>query len=346
MSLVTTRAFRYPNWFFNGIPSSSSGSILDAAGEYHGVVFQALEDMTINHISWRPNSVTGSPTANITIETVNAAGYSTGTLWAANTCVVTGTLTNAWTMSNLNATATITRGQFFAVKFNYLSGTSFNVQNDASMDASLTGAPYSINQTTGAEVKSRMGREHLALGSSNTSFYYLPQCTVLTSHTQNTWNSTTTTTAQGMRFQLPFRAEFLGVRLFLNAQVGDYNLVCYDDAGNELSNSSTPIDGNYNYEGSGAMMNVFFDNSIILEPNTWYRVAQEATTATNVNLWTINLPDTTSYNGAHPFGANGYYTSRASGVWTDFPNKLVGYDLWLRALDDGRGSSVRDLVVG
>jgi hypothetical protein len=330
MTLVTTTPFRYPGWLQTNSQNINGIQTLDASGEYCGYVYQALEDMTISCVGWR-SSASGSPTAEIRIETVNAAGYATGTLWTADSNVVTGTIvTNTWRQDNLTTAAVVTRGQFFAIKWVYLSGTNLAPQNDGNSETNSHTIPYEITNVSGADAKSRADRQFLALGSSPTSFYHLPHALPVSAQSANTFNNTGSTT-HGLRFRLPFPAQLIGVRMVLNAAVGDFNLVCYDNDGNELTN--TAIDGNYNYEGNQAASNFFFTNPITLQAGVWYRVAQEATTSTNSNINTITL-HSPAYLTACPFGTDGHYTTRAAGVWSDTQLQFPLYDLWLRKVDD------------
>jgi hypothetical protein len=78
--------------YFAGAPSLGALDTFDAAGEYGAMILQAQEDMTISHVGFRTAGATGSPTADVRIETLASTGFPSGTLWATNTNIVTGTL--------------------------------------------------------------------------------------------------------------------------------------------------------------------------------------------------------------------------------------------------------------
>lgn len=329
--------------FFQAIennPATATDVTLDAAGEYVAYAFQATQDMTISHVVWRNGAATGSPTAEIRIETLAADGTPSGTLWAANTNVTTGTLiANTTNLSALTASASITRGQFFAVMIKYASGTSFVVQLMTRINISTSQVPWKITNVSGAAAKSAMSYlPIIGFGSGAATFYPLSRGLPTSIYTANAFNNTNSA-AQGLRFKVPMDCRLIGARIFHSTQVGDYNLVCYDDAGTELSSSSTAIDGNYGAESATAFYDRYFDNVVNLSKDTWYRVAVEPSSTTNSQISTLTF-DSADYLGASPWpGANGHYTARASGTWTDTAtDQLPLIELLLDQVDDGAGA--------
>lgn len=314
------------------------GSVtLDAAGEYAAFIFQALEDMVISHVGYSLNSVAGSPTADIRIETVDAAGLPSGTLWAANTNIVTGTLVAGWTVHALTAAATITKGQFVCVKLLYNSGTSILTNRHFSGAYLGRGIPYAVTNT-GTPTKGSTGAnaEMCVLGSSATDYYRMPGISPITSLAANTFNNTSSA-KRGVRFKVPFRCRAVGLRHYQAAQVGDYNAAIFDDAGAELSSSSTAFDGNLRHEANSAVPEVRFDNPVTLEPGTWYRAAIEPTSATNCNITTL-VNANAGYMNAMLCGPDYHYTTYVASSWTDSAvNTVPLMDIIIDQLDDGAG---------
>jgi hypothetical protein len=329
-------AIPWPGWvlWIVNVPQIATAVTLDAAGEYHSVIFCAREAMTISHVGWRCGAATGSPTADIRIETVDTAGLPSGTLWAANTNIVTGALTaNATTLFALTASASIAAGQMFCVKIAYNSGTSFIVQRFSNVTPNL-GVPYVVNNT-GAPAKAGLNGLILALGSSTTAFYCVPGAFPLTTTTNTAFNNTNGA-RRGLRFQTPFNCRAVGVRFYGRSNNADFNAAMFDDAGTELSSSSTAFDGDQlaNLDASG-VYEVYFDNPVTLSPGTWYRAALEPSSATNMNISHYTLPDS-NYRSAWPGGTNHHLTTYASGAWTDTATAdIPAIEIMIDQLDDG-----------
>lgn len=327
--------------FITGTPGLATDQTLDAAGEYIAYIFCAREAMTLSHVAFRNGAATGSPVGSIRIEDVAADGTPSGNLWAANTEVSTGTLSaNTTALYALTASASISKGQMFAVKILYTSGTSFVVQHAGNPAASQFQIPYQCTNTSGSAVKARLSSTKiLALGSSTTTFYSQPAICAATAVTVSSFNNTNSA-ARGLRFQVPFKCRAVGICYYSHTAAGDYNAVMYDDGGTELSSSSTAFDGDHS--GSTAAVgvtNVYFDNAVTLSPATWYRAAIEPSSATNCSLTTQTLLSA-AYRSGTLFGTNAHYTTRASGSWTDTATDQIPLlDIIIDQLDDGAGAA-------
>ena len=319
MALVSIGGLlRYPGiTAANNVAASLNPDItLDAAGEYQCYVFQAREDMAITHVGWRCSTATGSPTGDIRIETVGTDGLPTGTLWATTTNKSGDTITTGWNLMALTSTATITRGQFFAVKIAYASGTSFVNQRTAGPKVALSAVPYQV-VNTGTPTKGALTTSIcLALGSSATTFYSLDNCFAVTTSTNSTFDNTNGA-RRGLRFQVPFECRMAGIAWYNSNVAGDFNVTLYSDAGSELSSSTTAIEGDCSALATTLHMVALFDNPVTLTENTWYRAVVEPTqSGTNVSVSFDTLPSS-SYRSAWPFGSNAHYTTYASSAWDD-----------------------------
>lgn len=342
MTLVTlNKPIAWPGLVGNveTVPGVGSVTSLDAAGEYTAYVFCAREAMTISDVAVGIHSATGSPTADVRIETVDSSGLPSGTLWATNTNIVTGTLSTGVEIHTLTASASISKGQVFCIKVAYNSGTNFALRQLANRrDVNAIGFPYRVDNT-GTPGKSGTGMQHtacIAVGSSSTSFYQLDGCLPVTATANGNFNNTSGA-RRGIRFTAPFAGRLVGVRFLIGAVAGDFNITVYNDAGTELSSSNTAFDGDYYNQNCASTF--YFDNAVTLAAGTTYRVVIEPTSATNSYLLTMTL-HSSDMRGASPLGTIGHYTTYASSSWTDSDTtNLPIMDLLFDQLDDGAGAS-------
>lgn len=324
MSLAALASYlAYPGLtaaYNNSSLGNTTSQTLDAAGEYQSVVLQAREDMVISHVAVRPSTVTGSGSLDIRIETVDASGLPSGTLWATNTNVVTGALTSSTVQKfALGASATISKGQFFAIKMVLDSGTSVILQRLLGSRWGFRNLPFQVTNTSGSAVKSQMADVQLmGLGSSSTSFYCVDGLLIGQTFTTTTFNNSTAGDKRGVRFKLPFAARCVGLTAALFANLGDFKIALYDDAGSELASSETAVDGNYQAGVSnGGVSALYFDHAVYLKPDTWYRATLEPTTTTNIAIGTAAL-SSSDYKGAWPWGLDDHYTTyTTAGGWVD-----------------------------
>lgn len=327
-------------------PGISSGSLtLNAATDYDSFVICAREDMTISHVGVNI-AASGSPTMDVRIETVDASGVPTGTLWNTNTNIVTGALSSGFTLHALTASASITKGQVFCVKFLYQSGTSVIPRTLTGVTPSANAFPYEyqFDASTGTKVAFAAATP-IALGSSSTTFYSVRNFYPITTITNNAFNNTNGA-RRGLRFQVPFKCRCVGLRHFTNTNNGDYNAAIFDDAGSELASSSTAFDGDQSSNIATGNTDCYFDNPVTLSPATWYRAVIEPSSSTNTNITTFALPSS-SYRSAMPHGSNALYTTYASAAWTDTATDTLPYmDILIDQLDDGVSAGGSQRVYG
>lgn len=327
----------------NGAPAMNNIATLDASGEYTSIILCAKEAMTISHVGFRAGTVAGSPTAEVRIETVDTStGLPSGTLWATNTNVTTGTISsNTNPLQALTASASIAAGQVFCVKIVYASGTSIQVPHMSTSSTPFDSVmPYYVTNT-GTPTKAGMnpGTSLIALGSSSTTFYQMPGLFPASTVTPGTFNNTNGA-RRGLRFTPPMNCRAIGVRWYNANTTGDFNAILFSDAGSELSSSSTAFDGDV----SAASVSpnrpfvAYFDNPVTLSAGTTYRAVIEPSSATNVNVTTITLPSA-DYRSASPAGTTAHYTTYASAAWDDTNTTLLPFmDIIIDQVDDGTGS--------
>jgi len=327
-------------------PSTGTDATLDAAGEYVGYAFIARENMVISHVMFRAGTVAGSPTATVSIEALDASGLPTGSAGFGSTNGTTATISsNTTVLTALGGSATISKGTAFCVKITYASGTSIITQSLASLVfPCYTTMPYRITNVTGSAVRTVISNAPImALGSSSTAFYNVLGMLPGT-YATGAFNNTNSA-KRGLRFVPPMPCRAVGIRWLNGANAGDYNAVLYNDAGTELSSSSTAFDGDNHLSSNNAAMIVYFDNAVTLAAGTAYRIAIEPTTATNANVSTLTLPSS-DYYGATPAGTAATYASFATATWTDSTTQIPLMDVILDQLDDGVSSGGAVGVIG
>lgn len=320
-----------------------SGTLVtvSSAGHYGAYVFCAKEDMTISHVGFRAGSAVGSPTAEVRIETLDATGFPSGTLWGTNTNGTTGTVSSStFVLQALTASASVSKGQIFCVKLAYASGTSLELQQWSSTDYNFQSVlPYGVTNT-GTPTKQVMNGSFacMALGSSSTTFYQVPGAVPATNTSVGGAFNNTNSAKRGLRFTPPMSCRVVGIRWYNSTSVGDFNAVIFNDAGTELSSSSTAFDGDFRSTSGNGAQSVFFDSPVTLTAGTTYRAAIEPTTATNVNVSGYTMPST-NYRSASRAGTTAHYTTFATSSWTDTAtDQLPFLDIIIDQLDDGTGS--------
>jgi hypothetical protein len=320
---------------------------LDASGEYHAVIMMAKENMVVSHVGAYTGAATGSPTVDIRIETVDVTtGFPSGTLWATDTNIVTGTLTSGtWAVHALTASATINTGQIFALKIAYNSGTSV-ILSEASNINGLASNYSVIN--TGTPAAGMFSNMPWGLGSSSTAFYkmqsILPVNGISSANLNNTGGA-----RRGLKFSLPFACRAIGARMAMPASVaGDFNIGIWDDAGAEVGSSITAYDRSGWPTGSNGSVTLLFDSPVTLAASTNYRLAIEPTSATNTTVYHVTVASADIRSGL-PGGTDCLLTTYTTGGgWVDTADTTVPLiDLIIDQLDDGAGSGgARQKVYG
>ncbi len=322
---------------FSNNSGIGSRTTLDAAGEYHAVCMMAQEDMVVSHVYFKPNAVSGSPTIDIRIETVDATtGLPTGTLWATDTNIITGALTTSGVLHALTASATIPRGSWYAVKFLYNSGTSLATSElfPNSTTQELAFAYSAVN--TGAPTKGTLLTMIMGLASSTTAFYQLPGTNWPLAGGSNSNINNTDGARWGARFKVPFACEIHGA-LVASGVDTPYDITFYSDAGSAISgatgsNVTGPTVGFSNPVRTAVLIGTPFSPT----PGTWYRGAVVPTSSTNFGQRSLGVTSV-DYLSALPGRGNHRRTDyTTAGGWSDTNEaQLPLFDLLIRRLSDG-----------
>lgn len=320
-------------------PSFGARANLSAGGNYFAYVEKAMENMTISHVGIYLGAVTGSPVGDLRIETVDTSGLPTGTLWSTTTNISTGTLSSGWSVHALTSSASITRGDVFAVRLNYTSGTNIRVDD---ITSTVMLYHHVLNGTASAQ-----GIVPWGIGSSATSMYKLggawPISGLSSANTNNTDSA-----RRGMLFQVPFKCRVVGCRYVMPASSsGDFDVGIRDNAGTEVSSSLTTVDRSQLLQYGNQINEVMFDSSAELSIGTNYRLSFEPTSATNVTLYHVTVSDQAIRSGLPGGTACQLTTYTTSGGWVDSATTTVPMiDLVIDQLDDGVSTGGRAKVIG
>ena len=289
-----------------------ASSTFDGAGEGLLIVMKALEDMSINHIGFRCHAATGSPTATVSIQAIDAdTGLKTG-LWATNTSGTTATLVaGAYVLTPLTATATVPKGALFGVFIQYTSGTSFQVSRISNVSLSST-MPYAVNNT-GLDIRATVGSETISLGNSATTFYRIPRFIPVGTGLITIDANNTDDAEYGVRFSLPFAARLSGLRFLHHFNFFPVDAVLRADNGTLITSLSMKELG----PDQAGVEDVLFNTAQNLVPNTFYRLTIKPTTGDATRFFNFTIPSN-DYISVSRLAANWNYTSfTTSGGWDD-----------------------------
>jgi len=322
---------------------------LSAISDYISLICQAEEDATITRVTGWVNTRGGTPgTTRVGIQTVGATtGLATGT-WLGYVDLTTD-ITNfpangikEWTLST---NATLTRGQYYAIVIQALSGTwntgadnlTMFATSGTGLGSSLAVFPYVqtvLNTVSGAKTTTHIVPT-IGCGSSTTQYRIAHKPASISS-----WRSVDTPNQRGMKFSLPTSTvtsyKIAGVRMNVgptnSASTWDLNL--YDASNTVLQSRSFTNQEAYN-TNSLLLRDYYFDESTLtaLSPNTDYRIAVQATNASLGCMSYIEFTGATDCSSAFIPGGTYHQTTRTgTGAWTDatttwMPMQLIIDDL-------------------
>ena len=326
---------------------SPTQKTLQALNDYVAVITIAEEDAVIDRVTGYVDLLTGTPgTFRIGIQSVNTSGLPSGTWLGYGDFAGNGTnfpnfATKQWTLST---TASITRGQYYAIVIYAFSGT-FDASNNVRLYSirgtgigpSFNAFPYMydvINGVAGTKTTTQI-IPNLGCGTSTRQYKIATSGGSVAS-----WNSTSSPDQRGMKFKLPasFATTFkvAGVRMGVGPtnSAAQWSLNLYDSASNVIQNKTFTNSDAYNIN-SLHVRDYYFDESTLtaLSPNTDYRIAVEATSAALGCMTYIELNGAFDCSSAFiPDGTFHLTTRTDAGAWTDtttgwFPMQLIIDDL-------------------
>lgn len=335
MTLQTTAPVYVPAPISNGEFTPSSAT-LDAAGEKIAYITYVPEDGTITHVTFRVAGLTTAQTLRVSLQTLDASGNPSGTLYGGSTAGTQASPTaNTWYRVALGTGATAVGGDRIAIVVEW-DATAGNLNvNTYLSPASFGPQPVYIAEfTTGAWVKTRTRLGMFALDYNGT-YYPMIASPVVTG--SEAYHDGLTNDERGNRFVLPFKARAIGAwfhgQIFSTAGSGDVKLYGETTESVSLAYASlaSPSDYHTHY--------VYFANPVSLNASTTYRLALRATHATEYVGILVGTATDNATLGAFDWGINSYYTARGNdGAWTDTTNKVSIMGLILDQLSDDAGS--------
>jgi len=247
-----------------------------------------------------------------------------------------------WT---LTTTASLTRGQYYAVVINALSGT-WNASTDrlrfrTSMGTGMGGAtnafPYTYNIIAGTSETKSVTTFTPSIGCGSSTRQYR---TGYTASSVASWNSASSPNQRGIKFNLPASLctsfKVSGVRMGVGPtnSAAQWTLTLLDSSNNVLQNRTYVNSDAYNTNNQ-IVHDFYFDESTLsaLTPNTDYRIVVEANSASLGCMTYIEPSSSVAVSSAFiPDGTFHLTTRTGTGAWTDtttswFPMQLILDDL-------------------
>jgi hypothetical protein len=320
----------------NYLATTTPGTISSAAlGPLSKIAFnfQPPKEGIINGINWQTGTVVGSPTIDIRLETVGSGGPS-GTLFGANTNVITGTLTsNTSVESTLTSGATVTPDNFLWLVWAHNSGTS--VQIALASLVSQMQVNYPLISTGGLYSRIAGRLPYAALRYSDGTYWPIAPGGVAYGVGSTTIQYSTG--EEGLRFRLLHTARIPG---FWSTHDPDVNIT-YSLYADSTAPNGTPIrrltvSSNQFFERSAVVSQYNFSSPVVLEKDTWYRLvgAPSGPPGTRFNITTVPVA---AYATAI---ATDHMLTRSSGTsWINTPTILPQIGVVIDGLDDGTGGA-------
>jgi hypothetical protein len=316
----------------------TTSTALDAVNERSACIFTAPKTGTIDRVGFRTSTATTTADRIVTLETLNASGQPSGTLWGTNTTAtvsVTSTDDDTWFEVTLTAGASVTQGDRLAL---VVSAPGASPGNSVIMHWSVTGGgsafPYVANNV-GVGWAKTVGRWFCgAVRYSDTTWPTTIGLYPLATGTGSVDNSVFTTAStpdeRGNKITIPFACKVGGAWAHHSAaQTGDFTWKLYDSGTTVLA--SKAIDGDYS-NASGHMWHMF-GTEVTLNAGDVVRLTKLPTSATNVANSAIQYP--TGLLSASPMGASVQHTHRTdAGSWTDVADKQSSLGLIITAVSD------------
>lgn len=313
--------------------------LLDAASEKAAIVFAAPKTGTIDRVGFMVRAMTTSATVDVRLETVDASGNPSGTLFGTNTNVAKSTLVaNTYYEVTLTAGASVTRGQKLALVIvnPAVSAGNFEIGRTGAVISTF---PFTAHWTGSWAFAGNpwIGHIRYSDGSYPRTEGFIPGIVAAIAYNLNA-----TTDEAGNKMTLPFACKVSGIWTYnlVTSATGDWDAVLYDDLDNVIKSVSMDGDLTAKLASSNVPFICPFDSEITLYAGQVVRVIKKPTTATNVQIPYFSVT-ANAYAEALPGGLSVVGTTRVNaGAWTDNPAVPSGIGLIISALPDGAGRTL------
>lgn len=344
-------------WYTSANVFTPSTLTIDAADEIAGGVFTISKAGTVVRVHFCTSTVTTGADVDVRLETLDASGQNSGTLFGTNTNVtqtIADANDNTWFRTNtLTGSATVAVGDKIAVLVKNPSSSFGNMQIRRGVASpGTTGYPYSV----GPLVTNKNDLQTPLIcaleyndGSFATPFLTLPIQTASTV----TANTGTNPDEIATIFTPTFKMRAAGASFKAATAAGaDYRVQIYED-GNNTPIASLPRDGDHTTNTASRDHFDFFTTPVELDAGTTYRLALLPTTANSVTVPYFEV--SSSYLGlldCLPGGQAMHYSARNrtsttdpdAAAWSQTTNRRLGLGLVLDQLDDGAGGGAASMM--
>lgn len=341
MAMQPVIPFAYPGIqpAFSGGASPNVGANstqLNGSGDYESVVFTPTEPFTVTAIGFLAGTVNTPGTVTVSIQGLSSGNPDGAPITddlggSASKTSATISTALSWTKVTLDNPVTLNQGEDYAAVIAWASGDLFTCR--VANFTLATAKPYTV-VSTGTPGKSDL--------KTNIAIYGSTKCLRLYSYTpcsgttfSPSYNNTSSPDELGLRFRLPFKARIKGMLFQFNSG-GPFEIYLSDDAGNELGNTLTAADP-ANRRGLQLHGWFPFDNSHVVDANTWYRAWMRPSSTTNTHGLYYATLDEQILKTAWPYGADWNWCERTNGDTPSDINadRLPLVDLIIDQLDDG-----------
>lgn len=337
---------------------TSSGSTLPAtgtvqlnvAGEKQAFIFQAPATDSLIEVDYYVSAVGSAGDLDVRIETVSATdGNPTGTLVATDTNLSATISTTGAKTAVLTASASLTRGTYYAIVFSSTSGdiTLAAINNNNPFSTYTTLASYSryhngtswSGRTVSASYQYIVG---VAPKFSSGGYLYIEGCAPVQTLTTVDFNNTSTDRERGIRFipRAPIRVE--GWYCRANVGAGNVDVVLANSGGTALATYTGDKDYGSGYGFNGALqVQGLFAASVDLSAGSTYYLTIKPTSATNARVVDLLLMDTGEANQMNCMSGGTdvvLVTRNSGGTYTETTTKRpLSMGLIISAIDDAVG---------
>lgn len=317
------------------LPSESSIVTIDDAADEASFVFQAPKTGTINKIFFRTGVVTTGCTLDVRLESLDVeTGLASGSLKSADSNasqVIANTDDNKTFLVTLTSGASVTEGDWLAIRFDVASGTPANLSIAVFLDDDIPYGPYHIEGPTAAATTSPI----FAVEYSDGSYPYILGVWPFSTVIATTFNNTSTPDIVGNKFKLEFGARAYGGWAWVDADASGY-LNVYDPDGSTVIASGL-IRTNIPPVLTAGAHHISFDSSVYLTGGNYYYMGFEPYSASNVIAYGLQTTNSGVNNAllAPDFFAATTKTPTGVSSWTENTSGIYFMGLLLNGIETG-----------
>jgi hypothetical protein len=353
MTMVDVAPTYWPQSPASTSPGFSS-LLLDASDEVYAGIVRIKKAGTINRVHFRTATVTNGATVNVRLETVDASGDPSDTLFAANTettHVIANGDDNTWIRTGtLTASATVAIGDLIAVVIENPTASPGNLNIVYSTSAGFTASPgnpgvFGPVRTTSVDLAFPLVALEYDDGTFAIPMGAIP---IDTASTVVTVDTARNPDEVALYFTPQFKVRIVGwwATLALVA-TADFRASLYA-SGNNTPLMTTDYDGDFiSNTGSRNVSEFFNDSPVTLDAGTAYYLGFQGLSTTDVSLryWEVNssylnlldcLPGKQAMHYASRDRSS--TTDPDAAAWTPITNRRLQAGLIYDQIDDGAGT--------